>query len=107
MKEPESDDPMELRATECDGAPDFMIECVVEEYLRMGWPPEQVLRLFESPLYPPLYHLWRSQGAAAIRGRIERVAARCGVFRFRTLQAPAKPELVCITPRREGGCHDE
>ncbi len=105
MKEPESDDPMELRGFECEGDPGYMLHCVVEEYLRMGWPPDQIFHLFESPLYPPLYQLLCAQGPVAIRQKIDQIAARCGVFRFRSHDA--HPELVSITPLAEGGLEDE
>ena len=107
MKELEIDDPMELQGVQCDGDPDYMIECVTEEYMRMGWPPEQILPLFESPFYPLLHQLMQARGVEAIRRSIEGVAARSGVFRFRTLEAPESPELVQITSLRQGGRHDE
>ena len=103
MKEPESDDPMELRGIWCDGDLEYMVDCVVEEYLRMGWSPARVLQLFESPFYPALHQWFQVRGAEAIRGRIQQIAGRCGVFRFQTSEAPPAPELVHIT----GGCADE
>ena len=102
MKNPEHDDPMELHGIECDGDPDFMIDCLAEEYLRMGWPPDEIFHLFESPCYPALHQMLRARGVEAIRRKIERVAARCGVFRFRTSERPAASDLVTI-----GGCEHE
>ena len=107
MKEPEYDDPMELQGFECDGDPGYMVDCVVEEYLRMGWPPDEVFHLFESPVYPPLHYLLHTQGPEAILRKIEQVAARCGVFRYQTREAPPNPELVAIRPLGEGDSHDE
>ena len=103
MKELESDDPMELQAIQCDGDPEYMIDCVAEEYARMGWSSEQILQLFESPAYPFLYSMVRARGSESIRRRIEKVVGRCGVFRARTLEAPEEPELVTLAPLREGG----
>ena len=105
-REVESDDPMELLGFECDGEPGFMIDCIVEEYLLTGWSPEEVLRLFESPDYPVLNSLLALRGAEMIRAQIGRVAARCGVFRFRTIETP-EVELVHITPLGPGGSRDE
>jgi len=82
VKEPEFDDPMELNGVVCDGDPDVMIDCVIEEYLRMGWSPAEVFRLFQSPFYPLLHAVMRTRGAEPVRRRIEQVRARCGVFRF-------------------------
>jgi hypothetical protein len=106
MKEPESDDPMELHGTQCCGDPGYMVDCIVEEYLRMGSSPEQILRLFRSPLYPPLHQLWRTRGPA-VEARIRDIAARCGVFRFRTSERAEQSELVAIAPLAGGGHVDE
>ena len=35
-KRVEPEDPMELRCVAVDGDPDFMIDCIVEEYARPG-----------------------------------------------------------------------
>ena len=87
MKECEPDDPMQLHAAWCDGSPEFMLDCVAEEYLRLGWTPLQILGLFQSPQYPVLHQMLRAKGVDAVRHRIQRVAARCGVFRCRTITA--------------------
>ena len=95
-KELESDDPMELLAVECDGDQDYMIDCVAEEYARLGWPAKEIVLLFESPFYPALHLMLRARGAETVRRRIEAVVARCGVFRTRTFEADPEPELVTI-----------
>ena len=109
MKELEFDDPMELQAVQLDGDPDFMIDCVTEEYARLGWSSQQILQLFQSPDYPFLHHMLQVQGADAVRNRIDQVIARCGVFRVRTVEAAPDPELelVTIAPLTEGGPQDE
>ena len=105
-KELESDDPMQLDAVQCDGDPDYMIDCVAEEYARLGWPVEAILSLFESPFYPTLHVMLRARGTDAIRRRIEAVVARCGVFRVRTFEAPEASELVTIAPLGQGGSQE-
>ena len=107
MKEFESDDPMELQGIWMDGDPDYMLDCVVEEYLRLGWPPDQILRLFGSPSYPVLHQMLHVRGTEALRARIQQIAGRCGVFRFRTSEPPEDPELVAIAPLGQGGREDE
>jgi hypothetical protein len=107
VKQPEQDDPMELRGVQCDGDPDYMIDCLVEEYARIGWPAEKILQLFESPFYPVLHSMLAGMGREAIRRRIERVAARCGVFRTRTFEAAPPAELVAIAPLGAGDTQDE
>ncbi len=106
-KEFEADDPMEMQGLQCDGDPDFMITCVAEEYLGLGWTPAQVFNLYESLDYPVLYSLLQLKGAAAIRCLIDRAAARCGVFRFRTVEAPPEPGLVTIASAVNGGLDHE
>ncbi len=106
-KQADPDDPMELVGVECDGDPDFMLECIVEEYARMGWEPERILRLFASPHYPMLHNFWRARGSEAIRRKVEATSRRCGVFRFRTTQRPQADRLVEISPAGEGGEKDE
>ena len=105
MKELEYDDPMELRAVQVDGDPGFMIDCVTEEYARLGWSSQQILELFQSLDYPFLHQMLQALGATVIRARIERVIARYGVFRVRTLEAAPDPELelVHLAPLPEGG----
>jgi hypothetical protein len=100
-KEVEADDPMELQGIQFDGDPGYMIDCVVEEYARIGWPAEEILGLFESPGYPVLRLLLESRGKEGIRRSIERVVARCGIFRSRTVEAPEEPHLVTIEPLQE------
>ena len=107
IKQPEQDDPMELRGVQCDGDPGYMIDCLVEEYARMGWPAEKTLQLFESPFYPVLHRMLAVSGKEAIRRRIERVTARCGVFRTRTIETDPPAELVSIAPLAAGDTQDE
>ena len=107
MKEFEHDDPMELRGVFCDGDPDYMLECLIEEYLRMGWTPARILQLFESPFYPPLNAALLEQGREAVRAKIEGIALRCGVFRLRTREAEPDAELVTIEPFSQGGREHE
>jgi hypothetical protein len=102
-KRPESDDPMELRGVVCDGDLELMMDCVIEEYVRTGWAVDQVMHLFDSPSYPLLHEFLRVRGAQAIRKKIVETTRRCGVFRFRTAEAPPEPELVQIDPASEGG----
>ena len=106
-KEPEKDDPMELQGFECDGDPDFMIECLIEEFTRLGWPGEKIARMFESPVYPVLHRLGQTRGPEAIRRKVELVTQRCGIFRFRTVERTPEDELVQIAATKEGGLKDE
>ena len=106
-KRVEPEDPMELRGVAFHGDPDFMIDCIVEEYARLGWSPAKILPLFESPSYPVLHGLYRTRGAESIRRSVEEVVRRCGVFHFDTHERPPDLELVQIKPAETGGSQDE
>ncbi len=105
MKELEYDDPLELQGVQVDGDPAFMIDCVTEEYARLGWSSQQILQLFQSPDYPFLHQMFQAMGATVVQERIDRVIGRCGVFRVRTVEAAPDPELdlVHIAPLPQGG----
>ncbi|MDR7522888.1 MAG: hypothetical protein QN168_10525 [Armatimonadota bacterium] len=80
----EPDDPMALVGVIVDAgdpAADEMARCLVEEYLRVGWDEEGLLRLFRTPFYRALYAIYRDRGEEAVRGLIAEVAATWGVWR--------------------------
>jgi len=106
-KQPEPDDPMELRGVACEGDHNLMLDCIIEEYARLGWTPEHILSLFESPFYPLLHNLLQARGADAIRLRIAQVTQRCDIFRFRTTERASAAEIVQIDPATPGGKGDE
>jgi hypothetical protein len=102
----ESDDPLELHATAVAGDPEVMLECLVQEYVWMGWDCEHILALFHSPFYPALSALLRHCGESGIRSRVAAVLARMGVFRVsgtvREEPEPEdeEPELIPLGTRR-------
>jgi hypothetical protein len=89
----ESDDPLELHATAVVGDPEVMLECLIQEYVWMGWDREHILALFHSPFYPALNALLRHYGESGIRQRVAAVLARMGVFRVSgTVREEPEPE---------------
>src|SRR5262249_54817243 len=78
----EPEDPMELVATPVQGDPDFMLECVLQEFVWMGWDRDQLMALFYSPHYPVLNQLLARFGDHSIRGRIDDLLQRTGRLRF-------------------------
>ena len=70
IHEPDPQDPVALHGVEVpdpDGASlRAMAECFVEEYLRLGFPPERVLALFRTPAYPLAHRAWTALGAGAV-----------------------------------------
>lgn len=83
-RSPEPDDPMSLGAQGVPGDTELMLDCLIEEYARMGWPAEKILLLFDRPFFQATHGLNELYGATAIRQRIDSVIARCGVLRFET-----------------------
>ncbi len=76
MKALEHDDPMVLVGVGLDVDPDDaaleeMAWCFVEEYARMGWTGEKILRMFRSPLYRGPHQILHAKGEAFVRGLID------------------------------------
>ena len=76
-KEPEPDDPLELRGVVLP-APDEaslkdMAVCFVEEFLRDGWSDEQLQAMFRNPYYRSPYLVWRQKGDAYVDAVIQEV----------------------------------
>ena len=75
----ESDDPMEIigmRFRDDDGKiADEMARTFIDEYLRMGWPPDEILRLFSDPFYRAVHAVYRRRGEAYVVELIASVQA--------------------------------
>lgn len=52
---------------------DAMIECLIDEFLRLGHGPQQILALFRNPHYSGMHLAWENRGEAFIRKKIEEV----------------------------------
>ncbi len=77
-KSAESDDPMVLVGVGMDGGPDDqalaeMAQSFVEEFARMGWTGEQILRMFRSPHFRAPHNILRVKGEAFVRDLTETV----------------------------------
>lgn len=75
-------DPYQLIAGGVEGDPLLMLDCIVEEYARMGADEAQILGLFEDPMFLATHGLHGLLGAANTRERVRRTLSRCGVLRF-------------------------
>jgi hypothetical protein len=80
MLEPE--DPLELMATPAPGDPDVMVESIVQEFVWMGWSAEQLLEIFQNPMYPVLNQLREHLGDEVIRDKVQTIVERAGIFSF-------------------------
>lgn len=80
-KEPEADDPMDLVMNPVPGGdPEFMATCLIEEYARLGMSEEEILALFNQPVYQT-HALYRERGETWVRNLIQEVLARTGRMR--------------------------
>jgi hypothetical protein len=77
-KPAEPEDPMALVGVAMDRGPDEeslteMAWCFAEEYVRMGWSGERILRLFKNPFYRGPYQALQAKGEASVLQIIEAV----------------------------------
>ncbi len=82
-KEFESDDPWELVGVLVPTAPGEdatgeMARALVEEFALMGYSPERLLRLFETPFYAGAHAIYRARGEAFVRQTIDKVLREGG-----------------------------
>ena len=92
----EPEDPLNLFGYEIDGDPELMLTMLVEEYARMGYDGDALMELARNPFYQALHGLWQTVGETELRGRINRILARCGVLRTSWREAPPAPDVVQI-----------
>jgi hypothetical protein len=77
MKPLEPDDPHELVGVSLAGGDrDFMAECLVEEYLLLGWNDRQIMSLFTRPCFGMTNQIYRNRGHDYVEGLIARVRAK-------------------------------
>ena len=103
-RQSEADDPLELVAETVIGDPIVMLECLVQEYIWMGWSLPQVMTLFNQPGYPVLAGLQDFLGTAETERRVSQIFARNVQWTFRETVVEAAecdeedqvPELVQI-----------
>ena len=77
----EHDDPMELVGWVLPGEPgqlEAMAECLVEEYIRLGWGEQRLMTLFVNPMFLATHRVYRLKGEAYVRDLIRRTVAKWG-----------------------------
>ena len=75
------DDPLELNGAVFlthEDTTDVMCECFIEEFMRMGHSPNQILALFRNPQYLGMNMVLQKRGEQFIRDSIAGVFARWG-----------------------------
>ena len=74
----EPEDPMALVGVGLDRPPDDhalteMAWCFAEEYVRMGWSGDRILRLFRNPFYRGPNQILRSKGEQFVQDIIQTI----------------------------------
>ncbi len=74
----EPEDPMELVGVSFEQEPDEealdeMACSIVEEYMRMGWTGENILRLFRNPAFKLTHNILQQRGETYVRGLVDSV----------------------------------
>jgi len=76
------EDPFEMHGVVLPAEPgitDSMTDCIIEEFLRLGFDHWSILRLFQDPNYLGPHSVWCSHGENYIRSRIEGVCMQWGL----------------------------
>ncbi len=91
---------MRMEAELVTGDPQVMLDCLIEEFARMGWDANRIELIFENPFFLASHSLAKRFGHEAIRERIEQTLERCGVFCFEIVeQKPGVKAGERVTPR--------
>jgi hypothetical protein len=99
--EPEPDDPTLLVGVTLPADPESDLDMAyvfAEEFARLGFDEERLLRLFRQPFYAGAHRLWEALGEARIRGVIRETLALWGGFRCvdRDAAPPAGAQDACV-----------
>jgi hypothetical protein len=76
MKPLDHEDPLALVGVGLEQDPDDralveMARCFAEEYARMGWSGERILRMFRNPFYRGPHQILRTKGEEFVRSLID------------------------------------
>lgn len=86
-------DPLHMAVGVGEGDPLLMLDCIVEEYSRMGFGEEEILQLFDDPMFLATRGLRDLLGREATRNRVHEVLSRCRILRVTARALP--PESPC------------
>lgn len=74
-KEFEDEDPMALVGMVLPGEPgqlEAMAECLVEEYIHLGWDEARLMTIFQNPIFLATHRIYRQKGEQYVRELIQR-----------------------------------
>ncbi len=86
--DPDASDPMTLHGvvvgTESDAAMRDMAECFVEEYIRIGFDEDRLLKMFQTQGYAGVFLAYQTLGEEVIRSLIAEYMQRRGLLQYRS-----------------------
>ncbi len=80
----DSEDPMELVGMVLPGEAgqmEQMAECIIEEYVRMGWDERRLMTLFVQPMFLGTHRIYRQKGERYVQNLIRNTCARYRIHR--------------------------
>jgi hypothetical protein len=91
-------DPMGLVGMVMPGEPgqvEAMAECLVEEYVRLGWDEPRLMTVFVNPMFLATHRIYRQKGEAYVRDLIQRVRDKWGAGKFQFPKPKFHPPSNC------------
>jgi len=79
-----SEDPMELVGMVLPGEAgqlEQMAECIIEEYVRMGWDERRLMALFVQPMFLATHRIYRQKGEPYVLNLIRKTCVRYRIHR--------------------------
>lgn len=92
------EDPMGLVGMVLPGEPgqlEAMAECVIEEYIRLGWSEPRLMTLFVNPMFLATHRVYRLKGEAYVRALIRQTRAKWGADRIQYPAPKFEPPSHC------------
>lgn len=78
-KEYEEDDPVEMIGVQLPNQSEEQLRdmalCFAEEFVREGWDEEQLLKMFQNPLYQGPHLAWKQKGDDFVKSVIDEAIA--------------------------------
>ena len=86
----DSEDPMELVGMILPGEAgqlERMAECIIEEYVRMGWDERRLQTLFVHPMFLATHRIYRQKGPEYVQDLIRTTCAKYRCHRLEVRNA--------------------
>lgn len=78
-----AEDPMQLVGMVLPGEQgqlEAMAECIVEEYVRMGWDERRLMTLFVKPMFMATHRIYRQKGEKYVQELIQKICKQYRIY---------------------------